>query len=99
MYHLQIVCIIRQCDGLGGAVIVGIFHLKEYILYKVIICIICIYKICWLDIILSNSIMSLNGQTQNCGIGTKVESPDLAIITSASQAGLKGIRKLPAPMA
>lgn len=78
--------------------IIGIFHLKEYILYKVIICIICIYKICWLDIILSNSIMSLNGQTQNRGIGTKVESADLAIITSASQAVLKGIR-LPAPMA
>ena len=51
-----------------------------------------IYKIGWLDIILSNSTMSLNGQTQNCGIGTTVESADLAVIMSASQGGLKGIR-------
>ena len=36
--------------------------------------------------------MSLNAQTQNCGIVTKVEKADSAIIMSASQGGLKGIR-------
>lgn len=42
--------------------------------------------------------MFLNGQVQNCGIITKDKKADLAIIMSASQGGIKGIKVRPAPV-
>lgn len=39
-----------------------------------------------------SNIMSLHGQTQNCGIVSTDEKADLAIIISTSQGDLKGIK-------
>lgn len=39
-----------------------------------------------------SNILSLHGQTHNCGIVPTYEKADVAIIVSASQGDLKGIK-------